>query len=199
MRETRIMWKQASSEIPKLETTRLVLRSMRPQDSQAFFDIHSDEETLRYWSGDPISEFSEAEALLQKELDWAGSGECINWGIALPDSNTLIGKFTLFQYSEQNCRAEVGYLLDRRHWGRGYMTEVLGRVLQYSFDVLELHRLEADSDPLNTASLALLESAGFQREGYFRERWFVQGKWLDSVMLGLLREDYLEKMKTQQT
>ena len=70
------------------------------------------------------------------------------------------------------------------------MTEAMNSVLDYAFNDLDFHRLEADTDPDNAASLALLEKFGFQREGYFRERWFVHGKWHDSVMLGLLRSYY---------
>ena len=60
-------------------------------------------------------------------------------------------------------------------------------MLDFAFNELDLHRLEADSDPDNQASLALLEKFGFQREGLFRERWWIDGRWCDSVMLGLIR------------
>ena len=69
------------------------------------------------------------------------------------------------------------------------MTQALGAVIEFAFSTLRLHRIEADVDPGNTASLALLEKLGFQREGLFRERWRVHGQWQDSVMLGLIRED----------
>jgi ribosomal-protein-alanine N-acetyltransferase len=187
------MWLEASKTFPDLSTERLRLRSINLADVDAFFDIHSDAETLRYWSGAPISKRSEAESLVRKEMEWSVSGQAINWGIALPETNQLIGKFTLFQYSEQNRRAEVGYLLNRDYWGRGYMSEVMECALSYAFDVLNLRRLEADTDPENTASLALLEKFSFKREGYFRKRWLVCDKWLDSVMLGLLKEDYLDR------
>lgn len=179
-----------SKPAPELRTARLSLRPITKQDTGAFFNIFSDVETLRYWSDVPISQLSEAESLIQKELEWSGSGKSITWGIALPESDLLIGKFTLFQFSEQNRRAEVGYVLDRRYWRMGYTSEVMECVLNFAFDSLQLHRLEADTDPENTASLALLEKFGFQREGMFRDRWNMNGQWLDSVMLGLLRPDY---------
>jgi ribosomal-protein-alanine N-acetyltransferase len=53
-----------------------------------------------------------------------------------------------------------------------------------------LHRIEADTDPENLPSLALLEKFGFEREGFFHERWHVHGKWHDSVMLGLMESRY---------
>ena len=131
------MWQESCKSIPELETPRLRLRAIGMADTDAFFDIYSDAETLRYWSGAPISNLSEAEDLLRKELEWSIKGQCINWGIALPSSNRLIGKFTLFQYSEQNRRAEVGYILNRRYWGQAYMSEVMKCALDFAFDVLQ--------------------------------------------------------------
>jgi len=70
------------------------------------------------------------------------------------------------------------------------MTEAMSCVLAYAFDELKLRRVEADTDPENIPSLALLEKFGFLREGLFRDRWLVHGKWHNSVMLGCLAKDY---------
>ena len=174
----------------EMRTERLLLRPLEMSDSGAFLDIFSDAETLLYWSREPISSIAEAESLVQQDIEWSASDDCICLGVALADSNLLIGKITLFQLSEQNRRAEIGYVLDRRQWDKGYMTEALGWLLTHAFDEMKLHRLEADTDPDNLPSLALLEKFGFSREGLFRDRWWVHGKWHDSVMLGLLEEDY---------
>jgi len=182
---------------PELRTDRLLLRPISRQDTAAFFEIHSDADAMRYWTHAPITESSQAESLVQKELEWTASGVCINWGIALPDSNLLIGKCTLFQFSAQNRRAELGYILNRSYWRRGYMSETLRCVLDFAFGPLGLHRLEADTDPGNAASLTLLEKFGFRREGLFRERWNVSGRWLDSLMLGLLKSDYRRSSQDQ--
>ncbi|HSM68108.1 MAG TPA: GNAT family protein, partial [Xanthomonadales bacterium] len=64
--------------------------------------------------------------------------------------------------------------------------------IDHAFNGMGLHRLEADTDPANTGSLRLLERLGFQREGLFRQRWRVYGQWQDSVMLGLLKPDWLQ-------
>jgi RimJ/RimL family protein N-acetyltransferase len=72
------------------------------------------------------------------------------------------------------------------------MSEALSAVLNYAFDELDLHRVEADVDPDHAASLALLNKFGFAREGLFRDRWFVHEEWHDSVMLGLLARDYVK-------
>jgi len=68
------------------------------------------------------------------------------------------------------------------------MHQALEAVIAFAFDTLNLHRIEADTDTKNAGSLALLEKLGFEREGLFRERWFVYSKWDDSVMLALLNK-----------
>ena len=174
----------------RLRTDRLVLRALEETDGEGFYEVFSDPETMRYWSGTPVSDRAEAEALLRREFELLAGGDCQTWATALPDSDRLIGKITLFGISEQNRRAEIGYILRRDQWGRGLMSEALAEILDYAFDEVGLHRIEADTDPANRPSLALLEKFGFRREGLFRDRWYIGGRWHDSVMLGLLEEDY---------
>jgi len=99
----------------------------------------------------------------------------------------LIGKCILFQFNHENHRAEIGYILNRNYWRRGYMFQALEAVIDFAFGTLKLHRLEADVDPDNAGSLGVLEKLGFEREGLFRDRWLQNGEWVDSVMLGLVK------------
>ena len=89
-------------------------------------------------------------------------------------------------------RAEIGYILGREHWGRGYAAEAQRRVVAHAFDDLGLHRLEADTHPDNAASSRSLERLGFRREGLLRERWEVAGEFSDSVLWGLLASEWRE-------
>ena len=98
----------------------------------------------------------------------------------------MIGKCILFRFNHANHHAEIGYILNRNYWRRGLMQQALEAVIEFAFTTLDLHRIEADVDPQNTGSLAILEKLGFEREGLFRERWLHDGAWVDSVMLGLL-------------
>ncbi|MGD8346103.1 MAG: GNAT family protein, partial [Lysobacterales bacterium] len=174
----------------ELKTARLQLRPLQREDALAYLELFSDSKTMAFWSNEAIGSLAEAEAMLLQDIEWVESGDALCWGIALPETDRLVGKISLYFFSRQNRRAETGYILDRRYWRRGLMTEALGAVLDFAFDELDLHRVEADVDVAHTASLALLEKFGFTNEGLFRERWFVHGKWHDSVMLGLLAPDY---------
>ena len=102
----------------EMRTERLLLRPLEMSDSSAYLDIFSDTMTLLYWSNEPISRIEEAESLIKQDIEWSSSDDCICLGVALADSNLLIGKVTLFQLSKQNRRAEIGYVLDRRHWNK---------------------------------------------------------------------------------
>jgi RimJ/RimL family protein N-acetyltransferase len=73
------------------------------------------------------------------------------------------------------------------------MGEAVSAVLDYAFGTLGLHRIEADSDPRNDASMALLERLGFQREGFQRERYFDLGEIQDAVLFGLLAREWRER------
>ena len=70
------------------------------------------------------------------------------------------------------------------------MYQALEAVIDFAFNTLELHRIEADVDTENAGSLGILEKLGFKREGLFRERWFVYGERQDSVMFGLLKHEW---------
>ena len=70
------------------------------------------------------------------------------------------------------------------------MNEALHALLDYAFEELALHRIEADVDPRNTPSIRTVERLGFQREGYLRERWKVNGEIQDTVFFGLLRPEW---------
>lgn len=85
--------------------------------------------------------------------------------------------------------AAIGYWIGLPHSGKGYMTTAVGLVANYAFDDLSLHRLEAACLPHNVASIRVLESNGFQREGVLRRYLRIDGAWRDHLFFGLLAED----------
>lgn len=174
--------------VPDLETGRLLIRRLRMDDAPAMLEMLSDPETTRYWGRPVMTELQQAEQYTQENLSWMDQGHCLYWGIEEKASGKMIGTCTLFKLDLINRRGEIGYLLNRSYWRRGIMTEALSSVIDHAFHGMQLHRLEADVDPENAASIRLLEGFGFQREGLFRDRWWVGGRWCDSLMLGLVHD-----------
>ncbi len=174
----------------EITTQRLLLRPLCGDDAPGMYAIYSDPEAMRYWSARPIAALEDAARMVREDLQLQLGGTAAFWAIVLPRTGRVIGKFTLFGINPDNRRAEIGYVLHRQFWGKGYGTEVLAAMLETAFESFALHRLEADIDPDNAASLALLRKFGFREEGRFRERWLLGEEWHDSIMMALLATDW---------
>ena len=175
------------TSIPRdLKTRDLFLRPVDMSDAKGLFAMLSDPQSMKYWSNTSITNIEDAKKMLQKETESDARGDSMCWAVMLNGHETMIGKCTLFQFSHANRRAEIGFILNREYWGQGLMRQALEPVIDFAFTTLELHRIEADVDPDNTASLGLLERLHFKREGLFHDRWWLNDQWQDSIMLGLL-------------
>lgn len=173
-----------------LTTPRLTLRPLTAADIPALFAIFSHPEVMRYWSSPPYTEIAQARTMLLNCQEGYATGEFLQLGIAQRDDAVLMGTCTLFALHAASRRAEIGYALGRPYWGAGYMHEALTALIDHAFNTLNLHRLEADIDPRNTASARTLERLGFQKEGHLRERWIVSDEISDSWIYGLLRREW---------
>lgn len=105
----------------------------------------------------------------------------------------MIGQISLFNIHQDSARAEIGYVLSRSHWQKGLMTEAISAFISFCFSDLNLRRLEADIDPANAASAALLKNMGFSLEGFLKQRWLIDGVITDSEVYGLLKSTWLDK------
>jgi RimJ/RimL family protein N-acetyltransferase len=184
--------------LPTIDASRVSLRWISTADTDAFYAIYSNPEVMRYWSTPPLIDREAAASLIKKiHEDWKRRA-ILKWGLALRTDNQLIGSITLFNLDFNHRRAEIGYALGRDYWGQGYMNEALMAVLKYAFEELDLHRIEADVDPRNTASIKTVERLGFQREGYLRERWQINGEIQDAFFYGLLRHEWVGQKPNSQ-
>lgn len=176
--------------LPTIDASRVSLRWMSETDIDALYTIFSNVEVMRYWSFPAIPDRNAASVMLKEIHDGFQNRTLLKWGVARRTDDALIGTVTIYNLSLDHRRAELGYALGRAHWGQGYMHEALQAMLGFAFGVLDLHRMEADVDPRNAASIRSLERLGFQREGYLRERWQVNGEIQDALFYGLLRPDW---------
>jgi len=107
------------------------------------------------------------------------------------EDDALVGVFNLGAIVRGLFRsAYVGYYAFAPHAGTGYMSEGLELALIVAFRLLRLHRVEANVQPANVRSLALIRRAGFVREGFSRRYIRIGGRWRDHVRMALLVEDW---------
>jgi RimJ/RimL family protein N-acetyltransferase len=176
--------------LPTITASRVSLRWITDRDIDSLYLIFSDPEVMRYWSSPPLKTREAAEELLAEIHEGFRRRLIFQWGIARRADDKIIGTSTLFHIESNNYRAEVGYALGRAHWGKGYMQEALRALLGYAFCEMKLERIEADVDPRNGASIRTLERLGFEKEGYLRERWKVNGEVQDAIIYGLLKREW---------
>ena len=177
-------------KLPIIEASRVRLRHLEEADTDSLFEIFADREAMRFWSTPRFKERAEAQKLLAEIHDNFRQKTLFQWGIARKSDDKIIGTSTLFRFDDQSRRAEIGYILNRRFWGNGLINEALTALLKYAFEKMKLHRIEADIDPRNSASVKVVERLGFQREGLLRERWIVGDEIQDTLFYGLLKSDW---------
>jgi RimJ/RimL family protein N-acetyltransferase len=163
---------------------------LREADVAALFEIHSDPKAMRYWDASIWKSEERGYTMVARDLA-VTTKDYLRLGIELATSGELLGTCALWGINAQCRRAELGYMLDSRAWGQGYMHEALSALLDYAFTELNLNRVEADTDPRNERSTRLLERLRFSKEGVFRERCIVDGEISDAAMYGLLRREWI--------
>jgi ribosomal-protein-alanine N-acetyltransferase len=171
---------------PVLRTARLVLRELVPGDATALFALRTDERVMRMLARPRATTLQDAEQLIATIASDRVANNGITWGITLREDDTLIGTIGFYRVKHEHHCAEVGYLLHPDHWRKGIMGGALDAVVKHGFERLGFHRIEAITDPANTASNALLARHGFRQEAHLREDTLWQGRFLDSLVWGRL-------------
>ncbi|KUJ82837.1 N-acetyltransferase [Microbulbifer flavimaris] len=174
--------------LPTLASGDYRLRWLSERDLPALRTIFGDPEVVRFMAIACLHTEDDAGAFLLSIQQGFLTGKLYQWGVEY--QGLLIGTCTLAQIDRDNRRAEIGFALARRFQGRGLMLQALRLLLDFAFLQMQLHRIEADVDPRNQASLKLLEKLGFLREGVLRDRWLEPDGFQDSVMLALLQRDW---------
>jgi ribosomal-protein-alanine N-acetyltransferase len=184
------------NEFPVLETPSLRLRAFGLNDTSALFAIRSHSKVMEYMDTDPMVRQSAAYMMIARmQVDFE-SQEAIHWVIEEKKSKKMIGYFSYWRLDKKHCRAEIGYALHPDYWNQRYMTETLLEVLQFGFQQLQLHSIEANVNPNNRPSIKLLQKIGFQQEAHFRSNYFYNNRYIDSLIYCLLETDPIYEMES---
>jgi ribosomal-protein-alanine N-acetyltransferase len=122
-----------------------------------------------------------------------GSGMRLYMFARFGDPQAPIGDISLSQIMRGPFQAcFLGYRIDASYEGHGYVSEALGAVVKYAFEVLNLHRIMANYAPTNVRSGRLLRRAGFVVEGYARDYLYLNGSWQDHILTSMLNPRWTE-------
>jgi [ribosomal protein S5]-alanine N-acetyltransferase len=161
---------------PTLEAFPARLRPLRMEDAEALFPAFSDAAVMRYWSGAPHADVIETRADVAW---WLETNPDAAFAIEDPDG-AVAGRCGL--YRVRDGVREVGVLLHPDYVGKGIASAAVRSLCGFGFSVLGLHRIVADIDPDNVASIRLFEACGFVYEGRFRHNWRTHLGLRDSVI-----------------
>jgi len=177
-------------EIPRLETKRLVLRRMLPDDAADVFTYASDPEVAAQTTWEAHRTLDDSREFIGRVMSWYADGFGGPWGLELKETGQLIGTCGM-AITPQHARAELGYALGRAWWGQGLMTETVTEAIRYGFEELGLNRIEARCIPANLGSARVMEKSGMTCEGTIREQVYVKGSFDDLRLFSILRREWI--------
>ncbi len=165
------------------------LRPVEPEDADAFYRWHNDEEVMRWLQ----SYFHESLAALRRRFAdrSENSFEKVTFCIeTLEEHGRLIGVIALRDADPVNARAQVDiYLGEKEYWGGGYGTDALRAACRYGFDTMRLHSIELTVVEANERAIKSYSKLGFQVDGRLREAFFRDGEWHDELLMCVLRDE----------
>lgn len=175
---------------PTIETERLTLRKLTPDDAKAIFAYSSDPEVARYVTWETHRTIEDSRAFLDLTLaKYEGGGEP-DWGIMYKGDGRFVGACGFVGWVPEHARAEVGCALAREYWGRGLVSEALRAMIRFGFERMGLNRVEARCTTANAASVRVMEKSGMTYEGTFRQREFFKDAYHDMRLHAILRGEF---------
>lgn len=175
-------------------TDRLILRRFAYDDSGDILGFVSHQSVYKV-----VTEIQATAAGVKKYIDMQNSYEpfeknkCFDLAIERKEDHKVIGLLTLI--CKEHMQGQIGWALGIGYRGKGYATEAAGALISYGFDVLELHRIYAETTDKNVASWRVMERLGMRKEACLKEAESRDGKWLDSLAYGILAQEWSDRNK----
>jgi RimJ/RimL family protein N-acetyltransferase len=171
-----------------IETSRLRLRLFAPGDLAGYHGVRAREDVHRWLYSEPATE-AEARGAIEQRIARAPET-----GVALVAELAATGAFagdvTLTLGPPEHRQAEIGFVFDPEHQGRGYATEAAEAVLALAFGAYDLHRVHGRLEARNLASARVLEKLGMRREAHLVENEWVKGGWQSELVYALLAREW---------
>ena len=173
------------------DDARVYLRAPVPADQAEFLALMRASRAFhRPWATAPTDEERFAAYIADQErADFEAMLLCRS------ADHAILGFFNLSQITRRSLQsAYLGYAVGKPYAGRGYMREGIELVLRRAFLTLRLHRVEANIQPGNRASIALAQGAGFRREGFSPRYLKIGGRWRDHERWAILADEWRERL-----
>ena len=170
------------------------LRSLTGEDAVAFVPWVNDPEVTRTLAvGAAVMDKQAEQAWIERTN---ASESAVLFGIVVQETDRLIGSVGLSQIDFRHRSASLGMLIgEKSMWGKGYGTEATRLVVRHAFEELRLNRVQLQVYEYNLRGIRVYEKVGFRREGVLRQEHVYDGRFWDTVVMAILREEW-EKRPT---
>jgi ribosomal-protein-alanine N-acetyltransferase len=163
---------------PMLETERLLLRSRTMEDKNDIFEYASDPEVTQYVLWPTHRSIEDTISFLESSPKNFAKRESIGFAIELKETGKMIGDCGFLRIEPKHHRTEIGYVLNRNCWSKGYMTEAVQELIRFAFQEMGMHRVAAICDATNIRSSKVMERCGMSFEGTLRDHEVRIGKFV---------------------
>ena len=175
--------------LPVLTGSRITLRELRVSDAPSLFAMLTTEEVSRFISPPPTTVEG-----FERFITWANreraAGNYACFAVVPHGMDTAIGLFQVRQLEPGWGTAEWGFAIGSAFWGTGMFSEGAQMVLEFAFDTIGVHRLEARAAVQNGRGNGALRKLGAVCEGVLRRSFLRHGQYLDQALWAILAEDY---------
>lgn len=177
----------------KIEGEQINLRKLKKSDAYSIYQNANDKLIAKYTTLPHPYKLEIAYSFIRKTHQKLNKKKAFELGIELKETKEIIGMVSLIKIDYDNKKAEIGYWLGKKYWGRKIMKEAIKLLLDFGFKKLKLVRIYARVMHPNTSSARLLEKAGFKYEGRMRKTTFKNGKWMDDLIYSILSSEFKSK------
>lgn len=179
-------------KIPTLETKRLVLRKLKVSDYADMYEYSKSDKVTKYllWRSHPDARYTrDYLSFVQTQYR---TGNFFDWAVVEKETNKMIGTCGFARLDFENNLAEIGYVINPAYWRRGYATEAVKRVIDYGFEDLNIHRIEARYIVGNEVSRRVMEKCGMSFEGIHKSSLYVKEEYVSVGYCSIVADDYIK-------
>lgn len=176
------------------DTNRLTLRPFKEPDLDDILALWNDPEAQRTQSMDFV--VPRTPQWKDTFRGWLNNAR-FHAIVVLKDTDEFVGYLTLRDEQPKNRDGDLGIMLVRKHWGKGYGTEVMQFVVDYAFRPLNLHRVSLGVFAVNERGMNLYKKVGFVEEGRIRKSQWIDGAWHDCILMGILQDEWAARQQSQ--
>jgi ribosomal-protein-alanine N-acetyltransferase len=170
-----------------LETKNIYFKSLNVNEVMDIHSYASDEKVSCYIGWKLMNTLEETSEHIETMLKRESAGTHLYASIFLKTIQKIIGTAIIFNFDQEAKHAEIGYVLHKNYWGKGYGTEIVALMSDFAFNSLNLHKLNARVVDANIASIRVLENNGYEQEGRLRDNYFIAGRYYDALLYGKIQ------------